>query len=132
LIINIQTGIENKVIREVTENDIASVFGKEYMQVLTTSRIVDFMEYVALSSVQNYLPEGWSTIGIHMNIYHSKHALPGENLTCYSKLIESEGRRLVFDLNLRTQSGIIANASHTRLIINTKAFERMIKKDHVD
>jgi predicted thioesterase len=132
VILNLQTGIENCIIRKVTKADIASAFGEEHMPVLATSKIVAFMEHVALASVQSYLPNGYSTVGIHINLHHNKPALEGDNLKCCSKLIEVRGRKLVFDISLNNDTEIIARATHTRMIINDSAFKRMISKNNVN
>ncbi len=130
MIINIKTGIQNKVTREVKTEDTASAFGEEHMPVLATSRIVAFMEYTALKSVQEHLPEGYSSVGTQIHLSHFKPVSPGDEVSCFSKLTEVEGRKLVFDITLRDQSGLIASATHTRMIINNEAFRRMISKEY--
>lgn len=130
MIINIKTGIQNKVTREVKTEDTASAFGEEHMPVLATSRIVAFMEYTALKSVQEHLPEGYSSVGTQIHLSHFKPVSPGAEISCFSKLTEVEGRKLVFDITLRDQSGLIASATHTRTIINNEAFRRMISKEN--
>jgi predicted thioesterase len=127
LISNIKPGIENKLTREVTQNDTASSFGVEHMPVLATSKIVAFMEYTALSSIQSYLPEGYSSVGTHITIYHEKPALPGENVTCVSRLVEAEGRKLVFEITIHNDHDLVARATHTRMIIKNDAFRRLIQ-----
>ena len=129
MIIHISPGIKKKLTREVTPEDTASAFGKEHMPVLATSKIVAFMEHTALTSVQDHLPPGYSSVGTHINLSHFKPVLAGEKVSCFSRLTEIEGRKLVFDITLRDHGGLIASASHTRMIINNLAFERMIKRD---
>lgn len=132
MISNIKPGIENKLVREVTRQDTASSFGVEHMPVLATSKIVAFMEYTALSSVQSYLPEGYSSVGTHININHDKPALPGESVTCISRLVEAEGRKLVFEISLRNDYDLIAYATHTRMIIKNDVFIRLIQRSDGD
>lgn len=132
MISNLKPGIENKLRREVTKKDIASNYGPEHMPVLSTSKIVAFMEYTALSSVQTFLPEGYSTVGTQINISHEKPVLEGESVTCHSRLTDTEGRKLVFEISLRNDYDLIAHATHTRIIIKNEAFERMILRDNED
>lgn len=132
MILNIKPGIENLLTREVTEADTGSSFGKEHMPVLATSKIIAFMEYTALSSVQSWLPEGYSTVGTHVNIVHEKPALPGERLTCISRLVESEGRKLIFEVTLKSESDLVAHGTHTRMIIKDDVFLRMLQKNDTD
>ena len=130
MIINIETGIQNKVTRKVKPEDTATAFGEEHMSVLATSKIVAFMEYTALESVKKHLPEGYSTVGTHIQLSHFKPVSPGVKVICFSTLTEVEGRKLVFDITLRDNSGLVASATHTRMIINNEAFQRMISKEN--
>lgn len=132
MIIDIKTGIENRVVREVTREDTASAMSNEHMPVLATSRIVAFMEYVSLSSVQKYLPQGYTTVGIQINLHHTKTAIPGDELSCLSRLTEVKGRKLTFEITLSNESERIAHASHVRMIINQSAFERLISRNDVN
>jgi len=132
MIIHIKPGIKKKLTRKVTPDDTASAFGKEHMPVLATAKIVAFMEHTALTSVQEYLPQGYSSVGTQINLSHYKPVPAGKKVSCLSCLTEVEGRRLVFDISLRDHSGLIANATHTRMIINNEAFERMINRDDVN
>lgn len=132
MISNLKPGIENSLTREVTEKDTASSFGVEHMPVLATSKIVAFMEYTALSSVETFLPEGYSSVGTQINIFHEKPVLPGESVTCYSRLVETEGRKLVFEISLRNDYDLVAHATHTRIIIKNEAFKRMIQRGDGD
>ncbi len=126
MILDIQPGIENEITQLVGENDIASSFGSEHMPVLATSKIVAFMEYVALSSVQDLMPKGHSTVGSEINLKHFKPVLAGETISCLSRLIKVDGRRLYFEIYLRNAGEEVARASHLRMVINNKAFKRLI------
>ncbi|MFW5644845.1 MAG: thioesterase family protein [Bacteroidota bacterium] len=130
MIINLKTGIQNTLTREVKSEDTASAFGDEHLPVLATSRIVAFMEYTALNSVKEYLPDGYSSVGTEIHLSHSKPVSPGAKVTCFSKLTEVEGRKLVFDITLRDSGGLIASAVHTRMIINNIAFRRILNKEN--
>ena len=126
MILNLQTGIENSVSRIVSKDDIATVFGSEHMPVLASSIIIAFMEYVSLSSVQGLLPQGYSTVGTEIHFKHKRPVLEGTNIECSSRLIEIDGRKLIFEIILRTESQEIATSTHTRTVINENAFERLI------
>lgn len=126
MIVNLEPGIENEVSREVTEDDIATSFGSEHMPVLATSKIVAFMEYVALTSVMDKLPEGYSTVGSEIKLRHIKPVLKGTELTCVSRLTKVDGRKLYFEITLRNVCEEIANACHMRTIINDEVFLRLL------
>ena len=93
---------------------------------LLISKIIAFMEYVALSSVQGFLPQGYSTVGTMINFEHKRPVLAGTDIECSSRLIEISGRRLTFEIILRADVQEIAKSTHTRIVINENAFERLI------
>ena len=126
MILNLQIGIENTVSRIVSKDDIATIFGSEHMPVLASSKIIAFMEYTALSSVQGLLPQGYSTVGTEIHFEHKLPVLAGTNVDCLSRLIEIKGRKLVFEIIVRTESQEVASSTHTRIVINKNAFERLI------
>ncbi len=126
MILNLQIGIENTVSRIVSKDDIATIFGSEHMPVLASSKIIAFMEYAALSSVQRLLPQGYSTVGTEIHFEHKLPVLAGTNVECLSRLIEIKGRKLVFEIIVRTESQEVASSTHTRIVINENAFERLI------
>ena len=126
MILDLEPGIENHVSRTVREEDIASWFGEEHMPVLATSKIVAFMEYVALSSIQSRLPEGFSTVGTDISLQHKRAVVSGQEVECYSRLTDIKGRYLYFEISLRSEGEEIAYASHTRSVINIKAYKRLL------
>lgn len=129
MILNLEIGIKNTHCRVVREEDMASFFGTEHMPVLSTSRIVAFMEYVALSSVQSSLPEGYSTLGTEICIKHKKPVTINKNITCTSRLTDIIGRRLYFEISISTNEEEVAQATHTRAVINKSVFERLIERN---
>ena len=126
MILNIQPGIENEITQKVTKHDIATSFGSEHMPVLATSKIVAFMEYVALSSVQDLMPDGYSTVGSEINLKHLKPVKEGEKVSCSSRLLKVEGRRMYFEISMRNVCEEVAKATHIRTVINEGVFKRLI------
>ena len=57
-----------------------------------------------------------------MDITHSKATPVGMKVTCESKLLEVDRRRLVFELVARDEKGEIGKGRHERFIIDTKKF----------
>lgn len=127
MILDLKPGIENKITKTVGERDTASYFGEEHMPVLATGLAIAFMEYTALSSVQSLLPDGYSSVGIEVNMKHLKPAPVGIEVTCHSRLTEISGRKLYFEISLRSDEGLLATCAHTRAVVQNDAFQRIIK-----
>jgi len=129
MILHLKPGIENTVRREVKQEHVASRYGNDQLPVLATPEIVSFMEYTALSSVQSLLPEGYSSVGAEIHLKHVKPVTEGASLVCHSHLTEISGRRLFFEISLRSGNDLIATASHTRAVVNKDSFLRMTRTE---
>lgn len=127
MILHLKPGIENTVKREVKLEHIASRYGEDQLPVLATPDIVSFMEYTALSSVQSLLPEGYSSVGAEIHLKHQRPVTAGTTLVCHSRLTEISGRRLFFEISLRSDTGLVATATHTRAVVNNESFLRSIR-----
>lgn len=128
MILNLKPGIEYTESRVVSEKESASYFGEEHMPVLATGMAIAFMEYTALQSVKEFLPEGYSSVGTQINMKHIKPAIIGSKVYCHSILTEIQGRRLYFEINLRDDNNLIASATHERAVINNEVFRRNLQE----
>ncbi len=126
MILRLKTGIENKITKTVRQEDLATVFGSEHLPVLATSKIVAFMEYTALSSIQTLLPDGYTSVGTKIDLEHYRPAVIDTEVTCFSRLTDIEGRKIIFELTLRSNTGILSKATHERAVVNEEAFKKRI------
>lgn len=106
----------------VTENETAIKMGSGDLEVYATPAMIALMENVAKSSVINELPNGYTTVGIDMNVKHIKASLVGANIKCKATLLKVDGKKLFFDLEASDDKGIIGMGSHIRYIVNASNF----------
>lgn len=123
----ISTGIEGKIEITVTNEKTATAFGSGTVDVFATPAMIALMEQTAMKSVASLLPMGFVTVGTEVSVKHFKATLPGRTVTCYSKLVESEGKKLVFEVIAYDESGLIGKGSHTRYIVDKQSFINNIK-----
>ena len=120
--IQIPTGVRGKEELIVQFEDTAARYGSGLVEVYATPALVALMEKTCLTSVLKYLPEGFGTVGVKVDISHSKATPIGMRVTCESTLIEVDRRRLVFEVEARDEQGEIGRGRHERFIIDTKKF----------
>jgi predicted thioesterase len=120
--IQIPTGVRGKEELIVQFEDTAARYGSGLVEVYATPAMVALMEKTCLTSVLNYLPEGFGTVGVKVDISHSKATPIGMRVTCESTLVEVDRRRLVFEVQARDEQGEIGRGRHERFIIDTKKF----------
>ena len=80
------------------------------------------MESTCLGSVLPFLPEGWGTVGVKVDIVHTRATPVGQRVTCESTLVEVDRRRLVFEVVAHDERGEIGRGRHERFVIDTKKF----------
>jgi predicted thioesterase len=85
------------------------------------------MENTAYKSIEPYLPEGFSSVGIQVNVSHKKASLPGSIISCRSEITKVEGKKIFFSLTASDEKGEIGTGEHIRYIINSKEFMERLK-----
>jgi len=116
------TGIKGVKTVTVNETNTAAAMGSGELGVFATPAMLALMEACAAESVKPYLDADSSTVGISANIQHVAATPVGMTVTCESELVAIDGRKLVFKLTARDESGLIGEGTHERFIISKEKF----------
>lgn len=119
---NLSTGLTGTQSKTVSSEDTAARYGSGLIEVFATPAMVALMEMTAQLSVQHLLPEGHITLGTGINVTHLKATPVGMKVSCDSKLIKAEGRKLTFSVSARDEKGQIGEATHQRTIVDAARF----------
>lgn len=119
---NLKIGLEKTVETIVTESDTAAKFGSGDIYVYASPMMIGLMENAALKCVDDYLPKGYSTVGINVNVNHLKATPVGMKVTAKAKLNEIKGKKLLFTVEANDENGLIGEGSHVRYIVNSEEF----------
>lgn len=120
--LNLTPGIEGFKEIVVSADKTAIAYGSGTVEVYATPAMIALVEQTSMESVAKFLPEGFVTVGTEVSIKHLKATLPGKTVICRSKLIASDGKKLVFEVVANDESGLIGKGTHTRYIINKQLF----------
>ncbi len=115
-------GIEGKIEQFVTKDDTAAKYGSGLVEVFATPAMIALMEKTCLTSVLDYLNEGFNTVGTEVNIKHLKATPVGKKVICNSVLKNIEGKKLTFSVEAFDEDGKIGEGTHTRYLIDVKKF----------
>ena len=121
-IMMLNEGIKGRVDKEVKKEALASSMGSGLLPVFATPAMVTLMEETAWRSVEPYMEEGCGTVGTALDIKHLAATPEAMKVWCESELIKVDGRRLVFDVKVYDECGIIGEGTHERFIINNEKF----------
>lgn len=117
-----ETGIAGKQTITVTEDRTAAVMGSGELSVFATPAMIALMENTASKSVANALEEGQGTVGTSIDVKHVAATPVGMEVTCETKLVKVDRKRLVFEVKAYDAAGIIGEGVHERFIIDNEKF----------
>lgn len=117
-----EVGITGKQTITVTEDKTAKVMGSGMLPVYATPAMIALMENTAAVSVAGELEDGQGTVGTLINVKHLSATPVGMDVTCETKLVEVDRKRLVFEVKAYDAAGVIGEGTHERFIIDNEKF----------
>lgn len=94
--------------------------------ILSTPRLVGFLERAAREALTPFLDEGESSVGLHVNVDHLAATPLGETVTCTARVVNLEGRTISFQVEARDNHEVIARCFHRRRVIPIDRFARRV------
>ncbi|KJS30670.1 MAG: thioesterase [Desulfatitalea sp. BRH_c12] len=130
----LQPGIEHELTFTITETKTVPALYPESNEfqampdVFATGYMVGLIEWTCIQAVNPFLdwPEE-QTVGTHIDVSHIAATPPGLEVTAKVKLVEVDGRRLVFEVEAHDGIDLITRGIHERFIINKDKFDRKIE-----
>ena len=119
---NLQIGMLGEAKEQVTSENTAKKYGSGSIDVYATPAMIGLMENASLSAVDASLPEGYSTVGISLNVKHMAATPIGMEATAKAELVEIEGKRLKFKVEAYDQKDKIGEGEHERFIVELNKF----------
>lgn len=115
-------------IAEITVNksDTASSYGSGNLDVYATPAMTALMENAAMNCVNQELPNGFTTVGIEINVRHLRATPVGVNVRAEAILDKAEGKKLIFKVAAYDDMGKIGEGIHIRYIVNSEEFLKKI------
>jgi predicted thioesterase len=125
----VQPGLRGEVRLVVAEEHTAQHLGSGAVKVLATPEMVLLMERAGVAAVDHLLPEGYRTVGAHLDIRHLAPTPLGFEVKATAELIEVQGRRLTFRVEVHDGVELVGEGTHERAIIHVPRFsERVAQK----
>jgi fluoroacetyl-CoA thioesterase len=102
---------------------------QEMPEVFATGFLVGFLEWACIKAINPHLD--WpseQTVGTHIDVSHTAATPAGFEVTAKLKLIEVDGRRLLFEVEAHDGIDLISKGRHQRFIINKDKFNSKMKE----
>ncbi len=124
----LKPGMKHELTVEVTPDMAASKFVEGTPNVFATAAMVALIEQTCKDMTQPYLKNGQTTVGVHINASHIAPTPIGMKVTAKAELMEVDGRRLEFRVEVFDEVEKISDAEHTRFVIDISRFEAKTMK----
>lgn len=111
----------------VADEDVITFLGPGAARVLSTPRMILFMERTCRNLVAEMLPDGLATVGVHVNIWHTAAAPEGATVNYTAELTKATSRRCEFRVEARAGDKPIGEGTHLRAIIDVGRFAKAAK-----
>ncbi|MCL6478158.1 MAG: thioesterase family protein [Peptococcaceae bacterium] len=118
----LKPGITGEARIRVTENNTAVAYGSGAVRVFATPAMVGLMENAAILAVDPLLGEGLTTVGTRVDVKHLAATPVGMEVVARARLIEVDGKRLLFEIEARDEVDLIGTGTHERFIVKTESF----------
>jgi fluoroacetyl-CoA thioesterase len=98
-------------------------------EVFATGFLVGFIEWACIKALKPHLD--WpteQTVGIGININHLAATPQGLEVTAKVKLVQVDGKRLFFDIEVRDDVDLVSQGKHERVVIIKERFDARVKE----
>lgn len=106
-----------ELVRTVSEDDTAAAFGDHFPRAASTPFVLGLAEVACHEAVAADLQEGEITVGTFASLEHLLPSPVGATLTARAELVDRQGRRLVFRVEVRDGTEVCAVVEHRRAIV---------------
>ena len=107
---------------------IAPRVGSGRVAVLATPVVINLMEAAALAAAEDYLPPGYQSLGISLDVRHFAATPVGMKVRATAELIAVNGRTLKFQLEVHDEREPVGGGLHERVVVNVARFAERVRK----
>jgi predicted thioesterase len=118
----INTGSSAVVTAVVGIEDTAIALGSGDVEVLATPRVVAMVEAAAIAALGDRLAMASTSVGTHIELRHLAPSPIGAVVTARAEITAVERRTITFAVEARDGDTLIADGTHTRVVVRREGF----------
>jgi predicted thioesterase len=123
----VKVGMKNELSFVVEPAYTASEVGSGGLPVLATPSMIAFMERTARRFLDDVLPQGFSSVGMSVDIRHLAPTPAGWTVRTICEVLEVDGRRVVFDVEAWDENEKVGEGRHQRMVIDEARFIQRVE-----
>ncbi len=113
---------------EISQDNSAIHLGSGSSRVLATPWMIAFMERVSHRLLMCCLPDGYSSVGTHLDVRHLAPTPVGATIRVRAEVLSVEGNRIFFSIEAWDKFEKIGEGQHERVAIEEARFWRRVEK----
>lgn len=114
--------LSKKLTTKVTASNTAETIKSGTLPVYATPAMTALMEQAAAELIEDLLPDGWTSVGISMNIAHLAASPVGSEISATAKITAIDGRKISYEVAASDSAGPIGKGTHERFIVDKDKF----------
>jgi fluoroacetyl-CoA thioesterase len=118
----IKLGLEGRCEKVVPHEWTLAHIDANLPAVFSTPAMIGLMEMASTRAVRPALPAGSITVGVRIEVDHVKAVPAGANVMVVSRLVEINGRRLIFEAEARSGAEVIGRGRIFHTIVEHARF----------
>jgi predicted thioesterase len=115
----------------VEKNHTAQVVQSGGMEVLASPTLLAWMENTAYQMAQDYMEEGYTTVGTKAELRHVAATPVGMTVTVTAKVLVVDGRKITFDIEAKDEVEQIGTCTHQRFVVQEDKFLEKCRTKHL-
>lgn len=113
---------QNSMVRKVVQkSDTAANYSKDLNELLATPPCVDMAIKASMETVEQYLPDGYISIGCSTEFTHTATTSLGMTINVKASIIELSAHEIIFSIEAWDEQGEVGRGLHKRVIVNRDA-----------
>lgn len=123
----VQAGLSKEATYVVLEEHTAIHIGSGSLRVLATPWMIAFMERTARDLLSEHLPQGYSSVGVRVDVRHLAPSAVGSTVTVQAVVQSVDGAKVNLRIEARDQVEPIGAGEHQRVVIDEERFLRRVQ-----
>ena len=121
---NVHAGMTGRVEEVVTKDLTVGTHIEGMPLVYATPMMIMLMEKASGLAVRGHLPPGWVTVGSEVDVRHLAPTPVGRTVTATARVIDVEGRSVLFAVEAHDGERKIGEGTHRRGAVSLESFAR--------
>ena len=118
----IQVGMKGEASILVEKEDTAEAVCSGTLLVYATPCMIALMEGAACEAINEAIPDGYSSVGIELNVQHTSATPVGMEVRAEAVVTAVDGKIITFEVKAYDEAGEIGSGTHKRAVIHAQRF----------